>query len=158
MIKIRVIYTYFLCSLALFVAATPYAYAQANKPKEEKPPVELRSSEPLFSDSLLMTPQDDIAINRALKGTEVANSSKAATEKREIRLAGLSYDGPYKWVLWLNGQRLVPGVTPPEIVELDVYPDYIHLKWFDAVSNEIIVIKLRPNQVYDIQSQILLPG
>ena len=151
-------YTYFLFGLLALTFSAPALYAQDNNTTKEEPPVKLRSDELLFRDSLLMTPQDDIAINQALKGTQTSKAVSSNTAKREIRLAGLSYEGPNEWVLWLNNQRLVPGAVLPEIVELEVYPDFVHLKWFDHVSNEIIVIRLRPNQVYDIQSKILLPG
>ena len=76
---------------------------------------------------------------------------------RRIRFSGMLYTSSESWIVWLNGKRLTPGRLLPEIVDIKVDRKEIHLKWSDHVLKKIISISLKPHQVYDIDTGILLP-
>lgn len=76
--------------------------------------------------------------------------------KRMISLSGVVYRSPGDWIVWLNGHKLTPGVKLPELVDIKVENDRVHLKWFDIGMAKIIAITLRPRQTYDITSGVLL--
>ncbi len=78
--------------------------------------------------------------------------------KRVISLSGVLYRKPGDWIVWLNGHKLVPGKKLPEIVDIKVERDRVHLKWFDIGMAKIIAITLRPHQTYDIVSGVMLSG
>lgn len=78
--------------------------------------------------------------------------------KRTITLSGVLFKGPGDWVVWLNGHKLVPGRTLPEIVGMDVERDRVHLRWFDIGLGKVIRLTLRPHQTYDVTSGLLLTG
>jgi hypothetical protein len=76
--------------------------------------------------------------------------------KRTIALSGVVYRGAADWIVWLNGHKLTPGRLIPEIADIRVERDRVHLKWFDIGMGKVIAITLRPRQVYDITSGVLL--
>lgn len=77
---------------------------------------------------------------------------------REIGLNGILYKGKDNWVVWLNGKRLAPDAIPKEIIDIKVYSTYIDLKWFDAYTNLIYPVRIRPHQRFNLDSRIFLPG
>lgn len=77
---------------------------------------------------------------------------------RELSLAGIVYNGKNDWTIWLNGQRVTPEALPKEILDLDVSGSYIQIQWFDAYTNQIYPIRLRPHQRFNLDSRIFLPG
>lgn len=77
---------------------------------------------------------------------------------RSIRLSGLLYSSPEHWMIWLNGFRVTPGHLLPEIINISVESQQVYLEWFDYVLNKVISIRMKPHQVYDIDTGILLPG
>ena len=114
---------------------------------------------PGFSSSLFLTPLEMLTLERALSGKDATlGGGGAVIPKRYIDVDGLLYKSSSNWVVWINGKRLTPGYLLPEIVGIHVMKDRIYLEWFDSVFNKIITINLRPHQIYDIQSGILLPG
>ncbi len=76
--------------------------------------------------------------------------------KRIISVSGLLYRSPGDWIVWLNGHKLVPGARLPELVDIKVERDRVHLKWFDIGMAKILSITLRPRQTYDITSGVML--
>lgn len=66
------------------------------------------------------------------------------------------YCKPGDWIVWINGHKLVPGARLPELVDIKVERDRVHLKWFDIGMAKILTITLRPRQTYDITSGVLL--
>lgn len=76
--------------------------------------------------------------------------------KRIISVSGLLYRSPGDWIVWLNGHKLVPGTRLPELVDIKVERDRVHLKWFDIGMAKILSITLRPRQTYDITSGVML--
>lgn len=122
-----------------------------------------------FTDSLLFSPLEITLILRAQAGLMTGASVLEATDMtvvhrkpipliRRISLAGVVFRSSDDWVLWLNGYKVTPFALLPEIVEIKVNNDSVHLKWFDIGMNNIISISLRPHQTYDIVTGILLPG
>ncbi len=114
---------------------------------------------PGFSSSLFLTPLEVLTLERALSGKDATLGGEGEeAPKRIIDVDGLLYNSSNNWIVWINGKRLTPGYLLPEIVGIHVKRDSVYLEWFDSVFNKIITINMRPHQVYDIQSGILLPG
>lgn len=97
-------------------------------------------------------------LTKDLKTTDQAPKPKPPPEQREIRLGGLLYHGKKDWVIWLNDKRVTPDALPVEVLDLNVYKEYIEMKWFDEWSNQIYPIRLRPHQRFNIDTRIFLPG
>jgi hypothetical protein len=119
-----------------------------------------------FRDSLFFTPAEIVGIDRALKGLTVGNAvlsgdgaaAKPIPVKRTITLSGVYFKDDKNWIIWMNGQKLTPGRLLPEIQDIKVSDDEVHLKWFDIGLNAVITITLHPHQTYDIVTGLLLPG
>lgn len=112
-----------------------------------------------FQDSFLFTAQARTNINRAVRGICVRMGEEGGpAQRRVLKLAGLLYQAPGQWIIWLNGKRVTPDRLLPEIVDIDVNMSSVYLEWFDIGLNKVISITLRPHQVYDIETGILLPG
>lgn len=77
---------------------------------------------------------------------------------RDIRLSGIVFKSSKDWTIWLNGQRITPVAVPKEIIDIKVYEEYIEVKWFDNYTKQILPIRLRPHQRFNIDSRIFLPG
>ncbi len=77
---------------------------------------------------------------------------------RELSLGGIVYADSKDWTVWLNGQRVRQDAMPPEILDLRVFETHIDLKWFDAYTNQVFPIRLRPHQRFNLDSRIFLPG
>lgn len=80
------------------------------------------------------------------------------TALREIALGGIVFYSPDDWTIWLNNKRVTPDAMPAEAVDLRVYKEYIELRWFDAGTNQVYPIRLRPNQRFNIDGRMFLPG
>ncbi len=107
----------------------------------------------------LVRPPTDAELTRDLKSREdEIERVKPPPEKREIRLSGIVYHGGADWTIWLNEQRVTPEAIPEEVMDLKVYKTYIEFKWFDEWSNQILPIRLRPHQRFNIDTRIFLPG
>ena len=89
-----------------------------------------------------------------------ANASEPppANGPRVLSLGGISYASGEKWTIWLNGQRITPLAIPEEVLDISVNKQYIELKWFDDHTNLIFPIRLRPNQRFNLEQRIFLPG
>lgn len=77
---------------------------------------------------------------------------------REVSLGGIVFADAGDWTIWLNGQRVLPEAIPPEILDLKVHRYFIELKWFDAHTNQVFPIRLRPHQRFNLDTRIFLPG
>ena len=77
---------------------------------------------------------------------------------RDISLGGIVYAGKSDWTIWINNVRISPTRMPTEVMDLKVFRDYIELEWFDATTNQIFPIRLRPHQRFNLDSRIFLPG
>jgi len=77
---------------------------------------------------------------------------------RDLRLSGIVFRSPGDWVIWLNARRITPRAIPMEIMDLKVYKDYIEVEWFDRGTNQIFPVRLRPQQRFNMDARIFLPG
>lgn len=91
----------------------------------------------------------------------VASSSSGAPRDpgiREIALGGIAFYNPDRWTVWLNGVRITPEAIPEAVMDIKVSRAYIDLKWFDGYTNKIYPIRLRPQERFNLDSRIFLPG
>ncbi len=77
---------------------------------------------------------------------------------RTLELGGIAFKTSKSWTIWLNGERVTPTALPAEVLDLKVYKEYIELKWLDEYRNQIVPIRLRPHQRFNIDQRIFLPG
>lgn len=77
---------------------------------------------------------------------------------RELALSGILFNSDTDWTIYLNKHRITPDSLPVEIVDIKVFKDYIELRWFDQVSNQIYPVRLRPNQRFNLDARVFLPG
>lgn len=77
---------------------------------------------------------------------------------REVVLDGIVYRGDDDWIVWLNNQRLTPDRLPSQIKMIKVYKNHVDLKWFDVQSKKITPIRMRPNQRFNLDTNMFLPG
>lgn len=132
-----------------------------------KPPVDIEKMPSLF----LTVWERDLIIN-ARKG-QLTRDPDAPIEElatlspepltpyegpRDLRLSGIVYRDSKDWVIWLNAKRVSPTALLPEIMDIKVYKDYIELEWFDAGTNQIFPIRLRPHQRFNMDARVFLPG
>lgn len=120
-----------------------------------------------FRGSFLFSPLDVAAIQRALRGKATTSETlrkedmpnAAIPAKRSIRISGVIYRAAEDWVVWMNGKKVTPDNLLPEIIDISVEDTSdVNLKWYDSGLNQVIAIKMRPHQTYDIVTGILLPG
>lgn len=119
--------------------------------------------------SLFFTPREIGLIGEAREGfvarvateAEIARSqdpSQRPRGPREVALGGVLYVSNDDWTVWINKQKITPDRIPPEVTDIIVGKDYVQLKWYDAYTNQIFPIKLRPQQRFNIDTRIFLPG
>lgn len=125
-----------------------------------------------FRDSFFFSPIEIHALQEALKGRIVRQETLQITEKdpvkaeaprfpkqRFIRLSGVVYRTPDDWVVWMNHKKITPKYLLPEILEIKVRDSSrVSFKWYDAGMRQIYYITMRPHEVYDVLTGILLPG
>jgi len=75
-----------------------------------------------------------------------------------VTLGGIVYKGDDDWTIWLNGERVTPSAVPKEVMDLQVYKDYIEVKWLDEYTNSIFPLRLRAHQRFNMDMRIFLPG
>jgi hypothetical protein len=134
-------------------------------PEPAKPPEPVVDRSP-FAQSLLFSPLEILLIKKFLEGgdnpanadIEAIRSAPYIPPVRRIILSGIVYKGQDNWIVWLNNQKLTPGNLLPEVVSMSVKEDRIDLEWYDIGLNDVIKIKMRPHQIYDIVTGVLLPG
>ena len=118
--------------------------------------------------SLFLTPSEQSLIQEARLGLTTRAPTAAELRQaedgsvpmgpRELALGGIIYSSAGDWSVWLNGQQITPKRLPPEILDIKVRKNDIKLKWFDAYTNQIFPVKLKPHQRFNIDTRIFLPG
>ncbi len=83
---------------------------------------------------------------------------KTTNAIRELFLSGILYTNDEHWIVWLNGKRLVPGKLPKEIFDLRVNKEFVELVWHDLNTNIVYPVRLRPNQRFNLDSRLFMPG
>lgn len=107
---------------------------------------------------MVRTPSEAELMQSLGEGEAPLEKVKPPPEEREVSLAGITYRAPDDWTIWLNGQRVTPQALPKEALDLKVYKDYIELRWLDDYSNQILPIRLRTHQRFNVDTRIFLPG
>lgn len=77
---------------------------------------------------------------------------------RDITLGGILYTKKNEWVIWINGQRVTPDAVPKEVLDLQVFEDYIEIKWLDEYTKQIFPLRLRAHQRFNLDARVFLPG
>jgi hypothetical protein len=132
----------------------PPAAATAEGDKEESS----------FANSLLFTPLEILSIRNALKGGSTAEAVPVEQKNynipqvRRIIVSGIVYRNPEDWIVWINNKKMTPEDVLPEVVSVAVHEDKVDLEWYDIGLNDVIKIRMRPHQIYDIVTGVLLPG
>lgn len=72
---------------------------------------------------------------------------------RSLKLNGIIYNGPDKWIVWLNDKRITPSDKPKQIVDINVSVNHVKLRWYDGFRNKIFPVKLRPGQLFNLDSR-----
>ncbi len=86
------------------------------------------------------------------------NNRPVVASVRELQLGGIVFITPDDWTIWLNKQRITPTTIPPQATDLRVYREFVELSWLDAATNQVFPVRLRPNQRFNLDSKIFLPG
>lgn len=175
-LKIRFLRCSFLSSLLLLAVTVTPVLAQAQDgtvPQDQGAGVETFFREPsvvldamrslFFTDSELQLLQEArlFGLNaRAPDASELNRDSDAPVPPgmREVSLSGITYNSSKEWTLWLNGQRVRPNAIPSEVLDLEVYPTYVNLRWYDAYTRQVFPIRLHPHQRFNLDTRIFLPG
>ena len=104
-------------------------------------------------------PVKDDSRNFTVNQEQQTQAKVEIPQQRLIVCSGVIFRKKNDWVVWLNGQKVTPDNYLPEIIEIEVEnSSYVHLKWYDIGLQDVISVTLRPNQVYDITTGVLLPG
>ena len=161
----------FACFLSVLAVCALLAHTtQAQTQATDSPAVPAENALPVeetvapFTESLMFSAAELAAISRAMAGRVTGTSMLTGAngayipERRVIAVAGVIYRKPGDWIVWLNGHKVTPKNLLPEIVDISVQNERVHLKWFDIGINNVISISLRPHQTYDIVTGVLLPG
>jgi hypothetical protein len=106
----------------------------------------------------MVRPPTEDELTESLKQGDDVDRPKPPPEEREVSLSGISYMSANEWTIWINGQRVTPDALPVEAMDLKVYEQYVEIKWFDEYSNQILPIRLRPHQRFNMDTRIFLPG
>jgi hypothetical protein len=113
-----------------------------------------------FLGSLMFTDLERTLIRKAASGQSIAGPNVGKTElipvDRKIWLGAVFYRNPHNWILWLNGHKLTPHRLLPEIMGIKVEGERVDLEWFDIGKNGVINVTMRPNQIYDIVTGLML--
>jgi len=93
-----------------------------------------------------------------LAALESGEDFKPDPGRRDISLGGIVYNNEDDWTIWLNGLRVQPDAIPKEVLSLEVFKDYIEVKWHDKYTNKIYPLRLRSHQRFNMDMRIFLPG
>jgi len=86
------------------------------------------------------------------------SAGQGAPGLRELSLGGIAFMSGQKWTVWLNKVRVTPDAIPEEVLDIKVSRSHIDLKWFDRYTNKIYPVRLRPQERFNLDSRIFLPG
>ncbi len=138
----------------------PYNGSSDDQQQPQRPRISLEQFPSLF-----LTPNEQSLLREARAGFNTADPNKIDNSmgsvlggSRELILGGVAYRSRAEWAIWLNGQKITPKNLPPEILDINVYKDYIRLKWVDSATNQIFPVKLRANQRFNMDTRMFLPG
>ncbi|MGE4314491.1 MAG: hypothetical protein AB7E85_09530 [Pseudobdellovibrionaceae bacterium] len=106
-----------------------------------------------------VTPDEvEDSLKDGLDGEDGTGGPQLVPAIREISLGGIMYNAPDDWIIWLNKEKITPEALPEEVMGVDVHKDYVELRWFDKQTNKIFPVRLRPNQRFNLDALLFLPG
>ncbi len=142
-----------------------------------KPPVVvLPQASAVSIDSLFWTQEEMVLLDQIKRGAiimpqveefELQTNDTVAVETpiyagyrvpRDLRVGGLLYKSSEDWVFWINGIRVTPSAKIKELKHVKVYQNYVEIKWFDAMTNTIYPVRIKPAQRFNIDARNFLPG
>lgn len=166
--------TYILSICAFLFMTASFSYAQKSQPEAE---AEVISTKKLAFPvdkipSLFFTFWQHQNINTAknsrgvvrpptqaeLEAMKRGDEFKPEPVERDITLGGIVYHGEKDWTIWINGQRVTPDAVPKEVLDLQVFEDYIEVKWLDNQTNQVFPLRMRAHQRFNLDMRIFLPG
>ncbi|MDX1922896.1 MAG: hypothetical protein SFW65_07195 [Alphaproteobacteria bacterium] len=62
----------------------------------------------------------------------------------QLTLNAVIYNNPQDWVVWINGEKHVPGQTINHLTMLDVSPQSVSVHWKDGKAEQQITLNLLP--------------
>jgi hypothetical protein len=163
-------YKFFLSTIVCGLLFLAPAYAQEAAPTAAATPAPVAvpaQPDPYapFEGSFFLSPLEIVSIRQAMNGRMTDermlrdDNGAQLPAHRVIRMSGVLYRAPGDWIVWMNGKKVTPNNLLPEIIDISVMnSSKVNLKWYDAGLRKVISITLRPQQVYDITTGILLPG
>lgn len=155
---------------AVAPAAVPVASAESQQPVfTPQPPsvIAVVEQNDKKMTSLFFTPNQLASIMRANQGFiapqeayDPNNQSAKPMDAgpREIKLAGIVYNNPNDWTIWLNGEKVTPKNVPDRIMGINVKKDRVQVRWMDVGNQRIVNITLRANEMYLLDSDTIVPG
>jgi hypothetical protein len=64
-----------------------------------------------------------------------------------LRVDAIIYNGPEDWVVWINGEKHVPGGASGQLKVVDVSARHVTVRWQEADAREDIVLDIAPKGV-----------
>lgn len=166
---------YIVFFLLLFVVPF-FSAVSAQDVLKEKKTVEIKKAPPVLKSkkipSLFFTYWQHQAIQDAKKSRGVVrpptqaeldamiegDDLKPKPQERDITLGGIVFVDEGDWTIWLNGNRITPDAVPIEVLDLQVFKDYIEVKWLDDYTDQVFPIRLRAHQRFNLDLRMFLPG
>jgi hypothetical protein len=109
--------------------------------------------EPIDEQSILDNSEGDSNVSNANQEADMLYYAP-----RQITLNGVVYKSKDDWVIWLNGLRITPKSEFDPLKSISVAEGNVQLKWYDALTDQIFPIKLKPHQKFDFDIKAFLPG
>jgi hypothetical protein len=72
---------------------------------------------------------------------------------RTLALNGVVYNGPDKWIVWLNNRRITPEDKFEQIVDMNVRENYVELRWYDGFNEKIFPVRLWSGQRFNLDTR-----
>lgn len=63
-----------------------------------------------------------------------------------LTLNAVIYNSPNDWVVWINGEKHVPGIEKNHLTLLDVSPQHVSVHWQDGKAEQQMTLNLVPTQ------------
>jgi hypothetical protein len=89
-------------------------------------------------------PVPSLAMEPPKPVSEVIPQAPLATPP-ELKLEAVIYNSPQDWVVWINGEKHVPGDVKNHLTMLDVSPQSVLVNWQDGKAQQRITLNLVPS-------------
>ena len=96
----------------------------------------------------LMNVQQNFAAPIPMDHTAVTKPAPYAFPYQELRLDAVLYYAPERWVLWMQGERIMPDTKRDDFQILEVLPQEVRLR-LTGIKDDVV---LNPHQAYQIDT------